>query len=80
MKKDLNIAINNLLSVIEQHFPREYFPTKPIARGNPYDCCKYCDVSVPEINSKLHNHEDYCLYRKIREAAEEVEIYILDET
>lgn len=30
-------------------------------------CCKYCEVSDPEINGDLHKHSEWCEYRKIKE-------------
>lgn len=39
------------------------YPTKPIGKGNPYDCCASCGVSVPEINGSLVNHRRECAYR-----------------
>lgn len=40
------------------------FPTKPIGGKNPYHMCASCEVSVPEINGRIHKHRDGCAWRK----------------
>ena len=42
------------------------FPTEPIGGGNPYHRCKYCKLSVPEINYRLNGHRKNCEYLKIK--------------
>lgn len=44
------------------------YPTEPISRGNPYHCCAYCKVPVPQINGNIKNHEEWCEYRKKKES------------
>lgn len=54
------------------------FPTKPIGGGNPYYCCAYCEVSVPQLNGELNSHRDWCEYRKQKVAEEEIELLRLE--
>jgi hypothetical protein len=44
------------------------YPTKKIGRGNPYSQCVFCGRSDPDINGRLERHNDYCLYRRAKEA------------
>ena len=39
------------------------YPKVAIGRGNPYDECAHCHISVPQINGDLGGHSEYCEYR-----------------
>ena len=39
------------------------YPKEPIGGDNPYYCCSYCGISVPQINGQLKNHAEWCEYR-----------------
>lgn len=45
----------------------EDFPKEPIGGTNPYQRCKHCKRSVPEINYALEGHSTDCEYRKNKE-------------
>jgi hypothetical protein len=57
------------------------YPTKSMGGGNPYYCCSYCGISDPQINGKLHNHEETCEYRikKTQELKNEFLMQILNQ-
>lgn len=54
------------------------YPREPIGKGNPYKCCAHCKVSDPSINGRLEKHQEWCSYRKLKEAEERVELLELE--
>lgn len=61
----------------EQLYQMRYYndyPKETIGRGNPYYCCAWCKVSVPEINGSLERHLEWCEYRKAKTLEEDKEL------
>jgi len=51
--------MKNIFYIEDYHYYK-----KPISDDNPYWCCKNCDISDPEINGNLLEHQDDCLYKE----------------
>jgi hypothetical protein len=44
------------------------YPKKPTPdKGNPYEMCALCHITVPQINGQVKNHAAWCSWRKKQE-------------